>query len=121
MNKAGSCTAAAAEAVKRVQCLRTFWRFRNSTVLRFGAGRASSSIALLHSRSSWKARYALATTDPLSPAIRHRTPKIKNHRQGIAGGFGGLASSRVKALLKAERQPDNSSGDLMRTILDKFT
>jgi hypothetical protein len=31
--------------------------------------------------------------------------KTKNHRQGIAGGFGGLASSRAKALLKTKRQP----------------
>jgi hypothetical protein len=45
--------------------------------------------------------------------------KPKNHRQGIAGGFGGLASSRVKALLETKRQPEQFVGNLTRIIANQ--
>jgi hypothetical protein len=45
--------------------------------------------------------------------------KPKNHRQGIAGGFGGLASSRVKALLETKRQPEQFVGNLTQIIANQ--
>jgi len=86
---------------------------RNSTVLRFGAPDAVAT--RLRRGAMLDARAANGSLPPLGclrlQPSRYRvlSPETKNHRQGIAGGFGGLASSRVKALLETKRQPDKSS------------
>jgi hypothetical protein len=46
--------------------------------------------------------------------------KTKNHRQGIAGGFGGLAKSRVR-LLETKLPRNDFSGYLTMIVPKKYT
>jgi hypothetical protein len=98
MNKAGSCTAASKESSKMANNGRQFCAHRNFTVLRFSAPGSKDSLPSASRdgalNADAKSNAALISALAVLALAIFATAKTKNHRQGIAGGFGGLASRR---------------------------
>jgi hypothetical protein len=79
MNKEGSCTATGKETSPKGR----YW-----AELRIFADGFSPCVARLHRPAAWAAPVPF---EGLLKDDRKKRSEIKNHRQGIAGGFGGLS------------------------------